>query len=126
MRVSPHGDAQRDEGRAVGLRALFVRGPLPERTAGGKLMGTAFSKGDGSSPNAFQPTTTSQADELCDELLVELVDHEEAHWQADPESGLVKVEAPGEGKMISIHVTGQAVVYVGKGGRLVVDNRGYR
>lgn len=94
-------------------------------------MGTAFSRGDGghvqqalpSRAHAFE--TDTQCDNLQPELVVEMIEHDEEPWKADPELGLVRVEAPSEGKMIRVKVTGQAVVYVGAGGKLVVDPRGY-
>lgn len=105
--------------------------PDPERQALATDMGTAFSRGDGghlqhalpSRAHAFMADT--QCDNLRPELVVEVIEHEEEPWEADPELGLVKVDEPLEGKMIRVKVTGKAVVYVGAGGKLVVDPRGY-
>lgn len=94
-------------------------------------MGTAFSKGDGSHLQTALPARAhafvadTQCDDLRPELLVEVLEHEEELWESDPEMGLVKVEAPLEGKMVRVKVTGQAVVYIGAGGKLVVDPRAY-
>ena len=103
----------------------------PESVALTEDMGTAFSKGDGSHLQTVLPARAhafvadTQCDNLRPELLVEVLEHEEEPWESDPELGLVKVEAPLEGKMVRVKVTGQAVVYVGAGGKLVVDPRGY-
>ena len=67
----------------------------------------------------------AQRDSPRIELDVEVVEHDEQPWQADPEFGLVKMAAPPAGKMVRVKVTGQAVVYVGAGGGVVVDPRGY-
>lgn len=96
-----------------------------------KEMGTAFSRGDGSHLQTEIPARAhafvaeTQSDNLRPELVIEVMDHEEEHWNADPETGLVKVDAPEDGKMVRIRVTGQALVYVGVGGKVVVDDRGY-
>lgn len=110
----------------------FQRSDLdPERQVLASDMGTAFSRGDGGNLQHALPSRAhaSVADTQCDnlrpELVVEVIEHEEEPWEADPELGLVKVDAPLEGKMIRVKVSGQAVLYVGGGGRLVVDPRGY-
>lgn len=103
----------------------------PEREALAKGMGTAFSRGDGSHLQTVIPARAhafvadTQCDNLRPELLVEVIEHEEEPFEADPELGLVKAEAPPEGMMVCVRVTGQAVVYVGADGRIVVDPRGY-
>jgi len=93
-------------------------------------MGTAFSRGDGSHLPPMKTDalssfiTETQADNLRPEVKVELCDDNESDvWEDAAESGLIKVDPPEAGKMVRIQITGQAVVYVGAGGKLVVDNR---
>jgi hypothetical protein len=93
-------------------------------------MGTAFSRGDGDHlpPMRVERSlfvTETQADQLRPELTVEVMDFEEAVWVADPEAGMVRVDPPEQGKMVRVKVTGQAVVFVGENGKLMIDNRGY-
>ena len=93
-------------------------------------MGTAFSRGTSEHlpPMRMEGSlfvTETQADNLCQELTVEKMDHDEEVWENGAEEGLMKVAPPEKGKMIRIKVTGQAVVFVDKDGQLVIDNRGY-
>ena len=107
----------------------FRRGGLNGRVLG-ETMGTAFSRGDGSHLPPMRTDalssfiTETQADNLRPEVKVELCDdHESDLWEDAAENGLVRVDPPGQGKMVRVQITGQAVVYVGAGGKLVVDNR---
>lgn len=96
----------------------------------GGNMGTAFSRGssDHLPPMKMEGSlfiTETQADNLRPELTVEKLDHDGEVWESVAEEGLVTVSPPEQGKMIRIKVTGQAVVFVGSDGKLVIDNRGY-
>ena len=93
-------------------------------------MGTAFSKGNGDHlpPMKMERSlflTETQADNLCHELVVELMDEESDVWENAAEDGLVKVQVPEKGKMTRVKMTGQAIVYVNADGELIIDNRGY-
>ena len=87
------------------------------------FMGTAFSRGstDHLPPMKLDSMsmfiTETQADNLRHEVVAEIVDEESELWN-DPEQGLVKLEAPEEGKMVRVRVTGQAVIYIGAKGRV--------
>lgn len=124
-------DTRAQEGQRGWLQGFRRSEHNPELVALAENMGTVFSKGDGSHLQTVLPARAhafvadTQCDNLRPELLVEVLEHEDWPWQSDPELGLVKVEAPLEGRMVRVKVTGQAVVYIGVGGKLVVDPRGY-
>lgn len=94
-------------------------------------MGTAFSRGNGDHlpPMKLEGMsmfiTETQADNLRQEVVAEVVDEEEELWM-DPESGLVKLAEPEKGKMVRVRVTGQATVYIGGDGKVhLLDPRPY-
>ena len=94
-----------------------------------KWMGTAFSRGDGehlpamrSSDAAFFITET-QADVFPHELSVEEVDDDERVWADGAEKGFVNVPVPRSGRMISIRITGEAQLWVGHNGKIMLDPR---
>mgnify|MGYP001166596979 CR=1 FL=1 len=93
-------------------------------------MGSAFSRGNGDHLPPMQIenslfVTETQADNLRPELTVELMDEDQGALAESVEEGLVTVEPPQPGKMVRVKVTGQAIVYVSVGGKLIIDNRGY-
>lgn len=93
-------------------------------------MGTAFSRGNGGHLPPLQIenslfVTETQADNLRPELTVELMDEDDGVLAGSVEEGLLTVELPEPGRMVRVKVTGQAIVYVGAGGKLIIDNRGY-
>jgi hypothetical protein len=66
----------------------------------------------------------TQADNLRQELVAELLDENDGLWE---DEDLVKLEPPPAGKMVRVRVTGQAVFYVGCGGQkaMLLDPNGY-
>lgn len=96
-----------------------------------RWMGTAFSKGNGDHlphvkiDGAARCMTETQADNLRPEVVAEVMDEDLELW-ADPEAGLVKLEAPEKGKMVRVRITGQAIVYLGSDGKVnLLDPNGY-
>ena len=94
-------------------------------------MGTAFSKGSGDhlppmkidSMSMF--ITETQADNLRNEVVAEVVDEEKELWE-DTESGIVRLDVPEKGKMVRVRITGQAVIYLGPDNKVhLLDPRGY-
>lgn len=127
--------AEQDQ-RSGGVLRGFRRHAPPKKTdcqsQTAKTMGTAFSRGTGdhlppmNTGNALFVTET-QATELHPELIIEQMELDELSWASeDPEAGgIVKVGVPGQGMMVRVKVTGQAIIYLDAQGKLVVDNRGY-
>ena len=86
-------------------------------------MGTAFSRGNGDHlpPMKLEGmgmfVTETQADVLRHEVVAEAMEEEPELWE-DAEGGLVRIEPPEKGKMVRIRVVGQAIVYIGAGGKV--------
>lgn len=107
---------------------MVLEGFLREKTR--ETMGTAFSRGGGSNlpPMNIESSllhTHTQADNLCHEVVVELMDEEKDVWENAAEKGLVKIKLPEAGTMTRIKITGQAIVFVNTMGELVIDSEGY-
>lgn len=64
-------------------------------------------------------------DDDAPELTVHAMDYDKSLWEeGDAESGgLVHFDGPEEGKMLRVNVTGEVLVYIGPGGKMVIDRR---